>query len=383
MSDEATRDARVPVLRAAVVLAVLMLISTPILGPVADAAAAAASPGQNEFLRPAEGETLADWTARWMEGPVQYIATEEERELWESLESTQERLQFIRLFWERRDPRVRGRDNEFLQEFERRVAYAEEEFGSGDRPGWQTLFGRVVLVLGVPSRTRREIGLPASVSDRPPILWTYDQRIPEWPPNEDLMFVFQRGRWRLMPPSPLGDSGVDQARRELERSTPIAELPEDFERATDETIEQTLLQPVDYREAIRQVEATVVFPDAEIPFGWDASFGPVSGDRRQVTLELTWRTESLIFHVVDEEFQTDMEVRATLSGEDGEPVAEGNEIFNVTVPMDELESRAGELVERTLSFQAPPGDWQLEIVLEDRLLGYRTVYRDTLEVPGG
>lgn len=379
---DATLPNTTPPRSAAAVLALVVSAAVATLA-LSSRAMSVPVPDQNEFLQPAGGESLADWTERWMEGPVQYIATEEERDVWRSLQATQERLQFIRLFWERRDPRVRGRANGFLEEFERRVAHADEEFGSGDRPGWKTLFGRVVLVLGPPDRVRREIDVAGIVSDRPPILWTYDRRIPQWPPNEDLLFVFQRGRWRLMPPSPIGDGGVDRARRELERATLIAELPTDFEQASQATIQQTLVRPVDYREAIRPVEASVAFPDAAIPFGWDASFGAFDDDRREVFLELTWRVESLIFHVVDGNFQTEMEVRATLSGRDGEPVAQDGDVFNVQLPVAELESRAGELVERSLSLAAPAGSWQLELVLEDRLLGYRTVYRDTLEVPEG
>lgn len=334
------------------------------------------------FVGPAEGETLGEWTARWMEGPVQVIATEEERELYEELESTQERLEFIRLFWERRDPVIRGRENEYLEEFRQRVEYAEAEFGDG-QPGWDTVFGRVALVLGIPDRTRRELGLPPDLSDRPPIIWGYDGRIPEWPTNEDLLFVFQRGRWRLYPPSPVSDSGVAQQQRAIERSNLVSEFPSDFDRVAEAKVEEALVQPVDYGQIVRGVQAAVAFPESEIPFGWQASFGPGEGDARAVELRLSWRMESLIFHEVDGRFQTEMLVRATLFGDDGEPVARTTETINVEVPAADLQARGGEIVERTVTLEAEPGTYDLELVLEDQLLGYRTTYRDALEVPGG
>ena len=76
---------------------------------------------RTSYLGPEEGETLTSWTGRWLDGPVQHIATEEETEIYESLESTTQRLQFIRLFWERRDPTGRDDENAFIDEFVRRV----------------------------------------------------------------------------------------------------------------------------------------------------------------------------------------------------------------------------------------------------------------------
>ena len=83
---------------------------------------------RTSYLGPEEGETLTSWTGRWLDGPVQYIATEEEAEIYESLGSTTQRLQFIRLFWERRDPTGRDDENAFMDQFVRRVEYANEEF---------------------------------------------------------------------------------------------------------------------------------------------------------------------------------------------------------------------------------------------------------------
>ena len=149
---------------------------------------------RTSYLGPEEGETLTSWTGRWLDGPVQHIATEEEAEIYEGLGSTTQRLQFIRLFWERRDPTGRDDENAFMDEFVRRVEYANEEFSEGQLasssvPGWQTPFGRVALVIGPPKRTQRELGLPRSVSQRPVVLWGYDARLPEWPLNEMLMFA--------------------------------------------------------------------------------------------------------------------------------------------------------------------------------------------------
>ncbi len=370
--------------------ALVLVAAGALAAPPAPAAARATAPVQERtsYLGPEEGETLTSWTERWLDGPVQYIATEEERATYELLESTSQRLQFIRLFWERRDPTFRGPDNEFLSEYIRRVEYANEEFGegplsAGGLPGWQTAFGQVTLILGPPARMRRELGFPSTVSQRPVMLWGYDERLPApWPNNELLMFVFQRGRWRLAPPSSLSDpASAARAGRELERASSFAEIPNDFRRVTRTLVERSLVQTVNYNNVIEAIAAEVIFPDAEIPFAWEAEFAPGSGDEVVVTLELSWRVESLVFHVVEEDFATEMVITAVLMNDDGEPVAESSERINIAIPVDELEARNDEIVQRTLTLSVRPGTYRLRLSLDDHLLGYRSVYSEDLIVP--
>ena len=343
---------------------------------------------RTSYLGPEEGETLTSCTVRWLDGPVQYIATEEEIEIYDSLESTTQRLQFIRLFWERRDPTGRDDENAFMDEFVRRVEYANEEFSegqmaSGGVPGWQTAFGRVVLIVGPPKRSERQLGLPRSISQRPVFLWGYDARFPEWPTNEMLMFVFQRGRWRLGPPSNFGEpSSVSSAVRDMERFNMLKEIPNDFIRLTQVMNEESLARTVNYNDVINAVEANVAFPDADIPFAWTTEFASSAGDEVEVTLNLSWRMESLVFHVFEDNFETRMVIQAVLFNDDGEPVAETSDQVNFTVPIDELASRANEIVERALSLPVKPGTYQLRVALDDHLLGYRSVYSEELTVPG-
>lgn len=329
---------------------------------------------------PTEGESIADWTARWMDGPVSLVATTEEKELYGELQSTREQLQFIRLFWERRDTQYRGPRNEFLDDFEGRLAYAEEEFSTSRDAGWKTVFGRVVLLFGKPARTRREMGFPAGFSDRPPILWSYDERLPGMEPNEDMLFVYRAGRWKLMPPYPIGDTGVLEAARQAERQSIVGPLiPADYQRAVNESIDASLVNEVDYAGIVDRVETSVQLPDAQIPFGWSVSTTAAPGGQVEVTVDLTWRIGALIFHLVDDEFVTDMVVDVQLvNGDDVGGAA--SERVRVVVPEAEMESRREEVISRTVTFTALPGSYDLELLLLDQLLGYRTVYRDQIDI---
>lgn len=339
----------------------------------------AAAAAQDGLAGPAEGESLAQWTARWLDGPVSLLATSEEREVYASLGSTAQRLQFIRLFWERRDPTPRGPRNEYLDTYAERLAYAEREFANPREPGWSTIFGRVVLMFGPPDRTRRELGLPADFSDRPPILWSYDARIPGLEPNEDLLFTFRAGHWRLMPQYPIDGDAIGAEMREQERVSTLPVIPSDYERAFDMAIDTSLRNTVNYAAIRDEVETRVQLPEAQIPVSWTARVTGGEPGRREVAVDLTWRVDSLIFHLVDGTFTTDMVVDAQ-AGPEGEPLSTANERVIVEIPEAEMASRRDEVVRRTLMLQLPEGTHDFEILLLDRLLGYRTVTRGTIEV---
>ncbi len=328
---------------------------------------------------PAEGESIADWTMRWLDGPVSLIATGDEQETFSALNTTQERLQFIRLFWERRDPVLRGPRNEYLDEFERRLAYAVENFEPRSGPAWDTPFGQIVMHFGPPDRTRRELSYPDGFSTRPPILWAYDKRYPGLEPNEMMLFVYRSGRWKLMPPQPIGVTGIPEEMRRAEARSVLVGMPTEYRQAIDLAIERSLVNPVNYEAAISDVRSAVMLPDAQIPFGWSTRQAAADGGDVGVEVELTFRLDSLIFHLVDGEFTTDMVIDAQLLSGD-EPEAVASERVVITIPEADMEGRRGETVQRTITMQTAPGEYTLELLLLDQLLGYRTVYREELQV---
>lgn len=94
-------------------------------------------------------EEAEDYFDKWLKQDVVYIITDDERKVFERLTTPEEREQFIEQFWHRRDPDPRTPDNAFKEEHYRRIAYANEKFGSGD-PGWRTDRGRIYIIHGPP-----------------------------------------------------------------------------------------------------------------------------------------------------------------------------------------------------------------------------------------
>jgi GWxTD domain-containing protein len=101
---------------------------------------------------------------RWLREEVPHIITGDERKTFTSLSTDEEREQFIEQFWERRNPSPGSPENEFREEYYRRIAYANERFQSG-WPGWKTDRGRIYIMYGPPDE--RETHPTGGRYDRP------------------------------------------------------------------------------------------------------------------------------------------------------------------------------------------------------------------------
>ena len=86
---------------------------------------------------------------KWLQDEVPYIITGEERASFKKLTTDDEREQFVEQFWERRSPNPGSPENEFKEEYYRRIAYANERYASGI-PGWKTDRGRIYIMYGPP-----------------------------------------------------------------------------------------------------------------------------------------------------------------------------------------------------------------------------------------
>ncbi|MGQ9495787.1 MAG: GWxTD domain-containing protein [Thermoanaerobaculaceae bacterium] len=87
-----------------------------------------------------------------LRGPVGYLFTKEERKALENLKSEADINQFMELFWAKRDPDLNTQVNEFKVDFEARVKAADKMFTLERMLGSLTDRGRVLILLGKPTR---------------------------------------------------------------------------------------------------------------------------------------------------------------------------------------------------------------------------------------
>lgn len=156
---------------------------------------------------PVQQEEAEDYFARWLLEEVVYIISAEEKAVFENLTTEEEKEQFIEQFWFRRDPDPRTSDNEFKTEHYRRLAYANERFGSGF-PGWRTDRGRVYIIHGPPAKIEsrfsggayeRPMGEGGGLTSTYPFeVWTY-RNLPGIGDDIQLEFVDRSlsGEYRL------------------------------------------------------------------------------------------------------------------------------------------------------------------------------------------
>ena len=97
-----------------------------------------------ETGRPAAGE-------KWAEGAIRFLMTGQEAETWRRLSDPMERAEFVAKFWQRRDPDPLTPENEFRDEIERRIRFADARFAQEEKKGSETDRGLVFVLLGPPS----------------------------------------------------------------------------------------------------------------------------------------------------------------------------------------------------------------------------------------
>ena len=122
---------------------------------------------------------------KWLDEDVRWIITDEERSAFNQLSNDEERDQFIEQFWLRRDPTPDTVENEYKDEYYRRIAYANERFSSGI-PGWKTDRGRIYIMYG-----------PADEVESHPTGGAYERPIEEGG-GETQTYPWEKWRYRYL-----------------------------------------------------------------------------------------------------------------------------------------------------------------------------------------
>lgn len=128
---------------------------------------------------------------------LRYVATQGEIDRIEDAGTFRERRRHYAEFWEERDPTPGTPQNEAMEEYFRRIEYADREFRSYAE-GWLTDMGRIYVVFGPPDRIDRD---PFAADGKPRVTWEYFGR------GGRLVFVDQTGfgDFRLMTPVSLAE----------------------------------------------------------------------------------------------------------------------------------------------------------------------------------
>jgi GWxTD domain-containing protein len=106
----------------------------------------------------------------WLEDEVAYIITPVERDVFKRLETDADRDSLIEEFWRQRDPTPGTARNEFKDEHDRRLEFADKTFSRGvPFRGRKTERGRIYITLGPPVDVQRYQPIDAHAME----LWMY------------------------------------------------------------------------------------------------------------------------------------------------------------------------------------------------------------------
>jgi GWxTD domain-containing protein len=131
-------------------------------------------------------KNLSPHYKHWIEEEVPYIIQTDEREQFLRLKSDAERDNFIKSFWDARNPDPGSDSNEYEAEHYRRLAYVNQNFGNPkSQDGWRTDRGHIYVVLGPPEQ---RANYAAARNMRPLIIWFYESKTPALPLHFYIVF---------------------------------------------------------------------------------------------------------------------------------------------------------------------------------------------------
>jgi len=113
-------------------------------------------------------EKLSPESAQFYQA-ARLIMSREEEKIFKHLTDEESRKEFIKDFWDKRDPDPDSDVNEFKTEFENRVAYANKHFREGGL-GMNSDRGRIYIFMGPPDKFEESF-THADTSVRGPYLW--------------------------------------------------------------------------------------------------------------------------------------------------------------------------------------------------------------------
>lgn len=345
-------------------------------------------------------ELLEDWPNQY----VRWIITDAEKKVYESLQTDEEKLQFMEFFWARRDPNPETVDNEFRTEYLERYAFVANYLSAG-KPGWATDRGRIYLILG-PPHARESNPYGRAGAERPSEVWTYNGLdIPDFPASIDFEFVDFNGT---------GDYELVQ---DIDTAAPLWNQFGTVNNALDAIAQRRLVigevDPGTGRDRFRDVDNSILvsrefdlqkelisvfetptrdLSDLETAVESRASFGnltvtAVGGALRggeemaRVPVAVTVPYRQIGSREEDSQLFYEVDYVVVASGADGEEVSRASDELTLSFDADER----SRLMEQRLSIQetlsVPPGHYQVLAYVRDRRRNRLGSAEFSLDVP--
>jgi GWxTD domain-containing protein len=167
---------------------------------------------------------------------VRYIITKKERKIFLNLPES-ERKAFIQEFWKSRDPDPATEENEYKDEYFKRIEEANHLFKEGS-PGWLQDRGRVYILLGPPWE-RQTFPRGINFYDKPQEIWYYGYFVIRF------MDYDWSGEYRLVPDSSWQIAELNKAQMVLQPKGSDKKYPFEFDVKVNQVTENEVAFHVD------------------------------------------------------------------------------------------------------------------------------------------
>jgi GWxTD domain-containing protein len=335
------------------------------------------------------GKPLSKLLEEWPERYVKWILTKPERDAYRALATDEEKLDFIELFWARRDPDPKTPENEYRREYLERYAFVMKHMSAG-KPGWSTDRGRLYLILGPPHSVQQNpmgrFGL-----ERPSEIWTYNNLdIPGFPASFDFQFVDFNGTgdfelvqdidtsasiWNQFGTVNNALDAIAQRRQVIGEVDPATGM--DRFRDVDGT--RQVMREFDLQQRVVDVMGT---PERNLPplrteVQARAAFGNLAvtatggavwsdGERARVPVQIAVPYRELASRQDGERFLYDVDYVIVASMEDGTEVDRAEDALTLEFEPEEVKSLADVRLSIEEVLEAPPGSYKVIAYIRDR-----------------
>jgi GWxTD domain-containing protein len=247
---------------------------------------------------------------------VRYLISPKEIKIFKNTPA-EERQKFIEEFWKERDPDPNTEENEFRDEYYRRIEQANRLFREGSS-GWLSDRGRIYILLGEPER-RDTYPSGYSFYEPPVEIWYYG--------SFPIVFVDYRheGLYKLEPGSARIISQINVA--------------------------QMWLKPEGITRNVRLFDFVLTMKN-------------IGSGQAKLLMEIPYRVTNLIQNDKPGVYETKIKLTVRISVSKNKIVLEKEEIHPVSVSADML-AQLGKTHTIEFIFQLPPGKYSAQVTLEN------------------
>jgi len=303
----------------------------------------------------------------WINGPIKRIITIEEEKQYKKLGTKEEKEKFIKWFWARRDYNPETIRNEFQDEFNCRVKYANNYFKESGLKGWKTARGWTYIVLGPPSQERLE---QVANDMRLAMLWHYENS-PYLQSKYVLVFVdkFGNGRYYLFGLIPMYRSVEDYA-SSIKRSSYRELIPGWWVRFFEEINEGAIACPdLKLEDVSPKKLSTHIVELEQIPFQCNIRLVPFTKEEIQVKILISLPYKELNFYQKCNQYYVRMSISVTLYKKGNIPAIKLNDKIVTQLTEEELMVNLDKNLEYKTTILVNPGEYDMEITLTDSNTG--------------